>query len=114
MLGHKYVERQEANEPQPYIFVTDETTEKDIKKAFRAIKASRRLRSSGGRPRRDRLVAVQCAVLYDRHRTIDPTDKRRRNWTYESLAQEFDLESAAAAEDYVDLGRELMNEKDTP
>ena len=77
MLGHKYVERQEANEPQPYIFVTDETTEEDVKKAFRAIKASRRQRSSGGRPRRDQSVAVpECAVLYDRHRAIDPTDKR--------------------------------------
>jgi hypothetical protein len=113
-LAHEYASRQLDYELQPYIFVTDETTEEDVKKAFRAIKASRRQRRSGGRPRRDRLVAVQCAILYDRHRAIDPTDKRRRNWTYESLAQEFDLESADAAEAYVDLGRKIMAEKDTP
>lgn len=113
-LGHKYVDRQLANEHKPYIFVTEETTEDDVKKAFRSIRASQQQRGRGGRPTRDRLVAIQCAVLYDRYRSMDSTDKRRRNWTYESLAKEFDLDSADAAEDYVNLGRKLMDEKVTP
>ena len=114
-LGHEYAQRQLDNEPRPHIVVTEETTEEDVKKAFRAINASQRLRGQGGRPPRDQLVAIQCAVLYDgRRRSIDAEDKRRRNWTYESLAKEFGLQSANAAENYVNFGRKVMADQDTP
>jgi hypothetical protein len=53
------------------------------------------------------LIAVQCAVLYDRHNSEDSTDKRRRKWTYRRLAEEFGLASARAARDFVNLGREI-------
>ncbi len=113
-LGHEYAQRQLDNEPRPYIFVTEETTEEDVKKAFRSIKASRGYPMQGGTPRRDRLTAIQCAILYERHNSTDPTDRRRKRWPYERLAQEFGLKSADAAEGYVDLGRKEIAKKDTP
>jgi hypothetical protein len=74
-------------------------------------------RSKKGPPRRDPLVAVQCAVLYDRHNGKDPEVRRRLLWSYERLAEEYGLgagetqkakKQAAAA--YVALGRKLLEE----
>lgn len=113
-LGHEYVDRQQANEPRPYIVVTEETTEEDVRKAFRAIKRSRGRSGQGGRPSRDRLVAIQCAILYDNHNSIDLADKRKRTWTFQSLAETFGLDSDDAAEGYVDFGREQIARKYTP
>jgi hypothetical protein len=60
---------------------------------------------------RDPLVAVQCAILYDRHNQ-QLKDKRQRRWTYAKLGEEFGLSSARVASDYVALGREILSGRD--
>jgi len=94
-----------------YIQVNEWTTEKDVRNAFRLIRQTQLRHQEGGAPKRSQLLAVQCAVLYDRHNSADPADKRRRKWSYERLAQEFGLSSARAAKQYVIEGREIFGEK---
>jgi hypothetical protein len=63
-----------------------------------------------GKSERDPLVAIQCAILYDRHNQKDSADGRRRTWTYERLAEHFKLKSTRAATEYVTAGREILRE----
>jgi hypothetical protein len=100
-----------------YIAVDEETTADDVQRAFKLISATLPERSSKGAPRRDPLVALQCAVLYDRHNAKDPADRRRLRWSYERLAEEFGLGTREtqkakkqAGEAYVALGRKLLKE----
>lgn len=65
--------------------------------------------AKGTKRSRDPLVAVQCAILYDRHNQ-QLEDKRQRRWTYAKLGKEFGL-STRAAKDYVILGREIIEER---
>ena len=113
-LGHEYADRQLRNEPQPYILVTAETTEEDVKRAFRSIKSSRGYPMEGKRSNRDQLTAIQCAVLYERHNGSDPQDPRKRTWTYEKLADRFELGSARAASAHVEEGRALLRTTPQP
>jgi hypothetical protein len=113
-IGLEYAQRQLDNEPRPYIFVTEETTVEDVKEAFRAIKASQGQRGRRGRPSRDRLTAIQCAVLYDRYNSTTRDDARRKKWSLERLAETFELESIEAAEAHVELGREEIARKPAP
>jgi hypothetical protein len=92
-----------------YIEVDDYTTEADVRQAFRMLRTQKGIRLKGT-PGRDSLVAVQCAILYDRHNRSDPTDKRRRKWTYKRLAEEFELASERAAKEYVAIGRKILEE----
>ena len=98
----------QQSEARYYIEVDEHTTEADVKRAFRTIAAAQGSRTRGSKPERDPLLAVQCAVLYDRHNLVDTTDKRRREWPYWRLAEEFGLASERAARDYVNLGREIL------
>jgi hypothetical protein len=92
-----------------YFNVDEHTTERDAIRAYRTIAASLSRSPANTKPRRDPLVAVQCAILHDRHNDTDPSDRRKRAWTYARLADEFSLRSAQAAKDHVKLGRELQN-----
>ena len=67
---------------------------------------------NGTKTRRASLVAVQCAVLHDRHNLREPEDRRRRRWNYTRLADRFGLSSARVASDYVALGREILSRRD--
>ena len=91
-----------------YITVGEYTTEADVRRAFRLITATLPERPEKGAPRRDRLIAIQCAILYDRHNQPDPSDGRKWAWTYQKLAEEFGLHSERAAKGYVEVGRELL------
>jgi len=117
-----------------YIEVFEHTTDKDVRAARRAIRvmqerdrslvpraadpAIRReiFEEKQNRPRpraksmRDPLVAIQCAVLHDRHNQKDSADGRRRKWTYERLAEHFELKSTRAATEYVMAGRKILKE----
>jgi hypothetical protein len=97
-------------ELRPYIDVKPHHTDKDIKSAFKILSARHETRPAVGRPTRDELTAVQCAILHDRYNPPDPTDKRRRTWTFERLAEEFRLGTWRAAKSHVQLGRELLNQ----
>src|SRR5215216_634445 len=92
-----------------YLDVREDTSLEDIRHGYHVIKGlhgSRRNRS--GAPARDSLIAVQCAVLYDKFNEADITDRRRRKWTYKRLAEQFGLKSARAAKEYVIAGREVL------
>jgi hypothetical protein len=91
-----------------YIMVEEYTTEAEVKRAFRLISATLTERPEKGAPRRDPLIAAQCAILFDRHNQPDPSDRRKKSWTYPKLAEEFGLKSAQAAKEHVEIGRELL------
>jgi hypothetical protein len=68
-----------------YIEVNEDTTGADVHRAYRAIVEARKEqlkeRSKGGAPPLEPLLCIQCAILYDRHKGIDPQDRRRKEWT---------------------------------
>jgi hypothetical protein len=107
-LTREYHERQRLNPPRDYILVDEHTTTRDIQRAVQLLAARRQEKPRGGASPRVPLVALQCAILYDRHNEKDPEDARRKKWTYESLSREFGLASARAAQDYVREGRKLL------
>jgi hypothetical protein len=109
-LFERYWRGLRDNELRPYIDVMPHHIEKDIISAFKVLSARHQTRPTVGRPTRDELTAVQCAVLYDRHNGRDPDDGRKRVWTYEKLAKKFGLGTWRTAEDYVQLGRELLDQ----
>jgi len=92
-----------------YINVDEHMRERDAVAAYRTIAAALPRPPAGTKPQRNRLIAVQCAVLHDRHNKADVSDRRRRAWAYKRLAETFSLASAQAAKDYVKLGRKLLN-----
>ncbi len=94
-----------------HIEVGEDTTAKDVTDAYRAIRRIQGEQNRGGASVRDPLIAVQCAVLYDQHNPPDPSDRRRRPWTYKKLAERFGLRSGRAAKSHVELGREIFGKK---
>jgi hypothetical protein len=117
-LLKKRKELREQHAPaRHYIAVDEETTADDVQRAFRLISNTLPERSKKGAPRRDSLVALQCAILYDRYNAKDPEDQRRLRWSYERLAEEFGLGAGETqkakkqvAADYVALGRKVLEE----
>ena len=101
-------ELSEELERRFYIHVDAHMTERDAVRAYRTISATLPRSPADTKPRRNPLIAVQCAVLHDRHNKADASDRRRRLWTYKRLAEQFSLPSAQAAKDYVRLGRDLL------
>jgi hypothetical protein len=99
---------------QHYIKVDEDTTERYAHRAFSLIKDALRERSEGRAPKRDSLTALQYAILYDRHNERDPQDPRRKKWTYEKLAEKFELSSGRAEKAHVEEGRELLSNKLQP
>src|SRR5215213_509452 len=51
--------------PSYYIGIDKFTTEDDVRRAFRMLSAAQESRPRSGRPRRDRLMCVEAAVLHD-------------------------------------------------
>jgi hypothetical protein len=108
-LGRKRQELRDRETPfRYYITVGEYTTEADVKRAFRLISATLPERPEKGAPRRDRLIAIQCAILYDHHNQPDPSDGRKWSWTYPKLAEAFGLQSERAAKGYIEAGREEL------
>jgi hypothetical protein len=105
----KSTERAERYSKRYYIGVDDSTALEDVKSAFHMIREVQP--STGTKPSRDPLVAVQCTILHDRHNQ-QLKDKRQRRWTYAKLGEEFGLSSARVASDYVALGREILSGRD--
>ena len=101
-----------------YIDADDEyTTEEDIRAALRMRRAQQGIKLQKGGQVRDPLVAVQCAILYDRHNCSLPSDRRQRKWTHKSLAEHLALRgkrnqiSVRAAEAHIELGRKILRDK---
>jgi hypothetical protein len=110
-IFERWRDRLHGNESRPFIDVQPYHRREDIESAFQVLYDRHGTRPALGREKRDELTAVQCAILHDRHNIADPTDRRRRRWAFERLAEHFDgLESARAAKDHVALGRSLLNQ----
>lgn len=81
----------------------------DVVKAWRFARSRSK---PGGRSPMDKLVAVQCAILYDDHNPRDPEDRRFKRWTHEKLAvelREYGVKHARSAEEHIKVGREHRN-----
>jgi hypothetical protein len=109
-LYEEVVEKHEQYSKRYYIEVDEFTSLEDVKSAFRMIRSIQQPKRT--KPPRDRLIAVQCAILYDQHNQPDLEDKRRRRWTYKKLAKEFELSSHRAAKYHVALGRKILSGED--
>ncbi len=110
-LQEEHLERAERWSELFYVEVDEHTSLDDVKSAFKMIRS--RQRSRGKKSPRDRLIAVQCALLHDRHNRRLPEDRREWEWTHEKLAKEFGLPSPRAAADRVALGREILGSEET-
>jgi len=82
-----------------YIEVDENITWDDVKTAFKMIDRGREERPKTGRPRRDRLRCVQCAILHDRH-----------GWTYEQIAERYGWLDHTLAGKYIADGRRVLEE----
>jgi hypothetical protein len=107
------VEMQKQNTSKLYIDVSETTTENDVRNAFRLIRQTQSAGNKGGKPKLDPLVAIQCAVLYDRENGPDPADGRSKKWTYPSLKKQYGLRSDRAAKYHIERGREILAKKKT-
>lgn len=88
------------NESRPYIDVKPHHTWGDIKSAFQVLRALQDARPAPGPKNRDKLTAVQCAFLHDRH-----------GWRYEDIAKKYgwDLGSNVVSK-YIREGRRVLTE----
>ena len=114
-LMEEYLDRREEVSEQHYIVVDEHTSEGDVESARRMIRGTQE-QGAGGRPSRDRLVALQCAILHDNYNETDPTDRRFGTWTYRRLAEEFKeygVHSQRSAEGHIKLGRQLLKNRST-
>ncbi len=112
-LQDEYLNRKNQVSRSYYIVVDEFTSEEDVASARRAIRATQS-RNRGGRPRRDPLIAITCALLHDRYNEADPTDKRVKRWSYQRLYEEFQdygVRSERSAEEHTNLGRRLLENR---
>lgn len=125
----EWAEEHKQNEQRYYIEVNEHTTTAEVNNAFRTIAATQGNRKRRPKPKKDELVTVQAAILYERHNGPDPehSDRRRKRWTYPKLARELGLpvekkqapqagrfvekEVSESAEAHVRLGKELLKRK---
>jgi hypothetical protein len=95
------------------IRVDEDTSEADVRRAYWKIRAIRKKHSKAGAPKRDQMIAVQCAILYDEENLSDAADGRRKRWTHARLANRYGLNSGRAAKAHIELGRLILTGKVT-
>lgn len=90
----------------PYIIVEAQTTEDDVRNAFRLMAAALAERPRAVKPRRDPLVCLQCAIWYD-----------ACGWSHERIAKHFGWKAqrpahakprSETARQYIAEGRALL------
>ncbi len=81
-LRTEFQEKKKALKRRYYIGVEEGVSKEDVGRAFDRIPTLHKARLRGGAPRRDPLVALQCALLYDHYNGRDHQDRRRKKWTY--------------------------------
>jgi hypothetical protein len=114
-ISAEYAERMSEVSETYYIVVDEYTSEEDLENTRRMIRAAQE-RNPGGRPARDPLAALQCALLHDKYNETEPGDGRIWRWSYKRLADEFrqfGVRNARSAEAHVKLGRELLKNRPT-
>jgi hypothetical protein len=96
---NRYHRKVERDSSRFYIEVDERTTKDDVVKAHRMVRALQEGRTPRGAPERDRLIAVQCAILKDQHK-----------WEYRAIAERFGLGSKDTAKAHVKLGRQILEQ----
>jgi hypothetical protein len=96
-ITQEYRESSRQNHAKPYIEVNDWTTHNDVVNGLRLVRQARPPRPVEGAPKRDPLIAVQCALHHD-----------RRGWTHEQIAALYNWVESRRVGDYVKLGREIL------
>jgi hypothetical protein len=107
-IWDEFGERLQQNRHRWYITVDEHTTTDDVKNAARMIAATLPERPREGRKARDPLIAIQCAILFDRE---EPLPNSRRKWSYKRLAEDYELKSVQSAKDHVKVGRRFLQGK---
>jgi len=92
------LEHHRKNPPRPFIEVKSWHTEDDIRNAFRMISDAQQRRPQRGRPKRDELRAVQCAIFADRY-----------GWTEEQVSDHYGWEYYGKAGKYIREGRRILS-----
>jgi hypothetical protein len=89
--------RRSLREAADRIFIEYDSTRsrRDYENAFKMLESTVESRCRKGRPRRDEIIAYQCAVLHD-----------QCEWTYERITEHFHFGSIDTVERYVEDGRE--------
>jgi hypothetical protein len=88
------------NESRPYINVQPHHKWDDIENAYVVLKAGHDTFPRRGRGQRDKLTAVQCAVLHDRH-----------GWKYEKIAEKYGWKPGSnVVSKYIADGRRILEE----
>ncbi len=112
-IREDYEIEMEHNPPRLYYVAFDpaEDSNEDVQEKVSAIRAESGYVPRGGRPRMDRLTAMQCAILYCNHNPRDSDDKRVWAWTYPKLAakfKEYGVRNARSAQEHVKYGNKLL------
>jgi hypothetical protein len=93
--------QQIESDRRSYIVVDEYTTKDDVVHAFQLLARSQERRPKTGRGQRDRLIAVQYAVLHDEY-----------GWTFRQIAERYegrtDEQFLERLEDHADAGREIV------
>jgi hypothetical protein len=114
-LNNEFWRRKQAVARREYIEIGDHVSKEDVGRAFDKALYMRRLQGEtpheGGAPERDLLLALHIAILHDDLNENDPTDKRRKRWTLQRLAEEHGLGSAGTARNYLHQGRQLRSKR---
>jgi hypothetical protein len=101
-LYHEYVGKQLQNKSRPFIDPShEETTEDDIRAAFREIRKREELRTKTGRPNCDLLEAIQCAFYVD-----------RCGWSIKDVAKYYRF-SESTAKNRIRDGRQALRDENT-
>jgi hypothetical protein len=90
-------EHHHKNPPKPFIEVQPWHTEEDIRNAFRLLRGAQQVTSRRGRPKRDELRAVQCAIFADRY-----------GWTEEQVSDHYGWKHYGKAGKYIREGRRIL------
>jgi hypothetical protein len=96
----------------PLVTVNQDTRKEDVMSAFRAIGATQKDRSSGGRPKLDPLTAVECALMKQRGYS-DPEIAERFGWPLREDSYDKRRRSNPVI-DHVKLGRQVLAGRKNP
>ena len=104
--------REWEEQDNPFRWIIDPEVVASRDDVVKTWRFARSYTKPGGRPPMDKLVAVQCAILYDDYNSREPEDGRLKKWTHEKLAvqfREYGVKDARSAEEHIKVGREYRS-----
>lgn len=105
-LVRVYQERRKKIEPEPYISIEDDPDIEMIRKALDTLRKQSGTSRQRGRPKRDSLRCVQCAILKDRYHWDEAAIARLYGWQVSE--GDYDEPRSGTARVHVAEGREIL------